>query len=165
MTVRVRNATLEDGAVMRSLWRELLETLWKSVPEADVAPSKRSLDWYMGLFRAYVTDSIPGVALVAEEDDMVVGGLLAGGTGERLPWDSAFGHIAHGWGTSVRESYRGRSVASLLYSEAIPMLRDLGFDSYLGAFHCSNAGGQALLRKFGARPIQTSTCISLKEKP
>lgn len=158
----IRGARRADRDSFMELWRLMLEALRRDY-EAEILPTQRSLDWYGTLFDRCLAGQLKGVALVALRDGITVGGLLATELPGEIPWDTTWGRAVQGWGTSVAPGVQQTGIAKALYQEAIVRLRRLGFDSYLGAWHEGNKGGEALLRSMGARVLQTMTCIDLKE--
>ena len=158
--VKIRQATKSDLSVLADFWMTLLESL---VPKGgDVRPTPRSVAFYMELFEE-VIEGRPGVGIVAQDGEVMVGGLLA--VSAPLPWDSTLGRCAAGFGTFVLPSWQKIGVASKLYESAERILRAQGFDSYLGAYHLENESGKRLLRSRGAYDLQVATVIPLRKDP
>lgn len=101
-----------------------------------------------------------GVCLIAESGSEAVGCLLA--VKVEWPYDSEYGSCALGLGTYVVPGWRGCGVADAFYKTAKQMLRERGFDSYVGAYLVNNTRVQKVLRRNGSKDLETTMVFDLR---
>jgi GNAT superfamily N-acetyltransferase len=77
----------------------------------------------------------------------LVGVLLAVDT--VLPFSTRFRRVAGGFGTRVLPDFRRQGIAEALYNMAKLMLKERGFDLYLGAVMFNNLPARTVTKKVG----------------
>jgi ribosomal protein S18 acetylase RimI-like enzyme len=132
----IRNATPDDLAVVRDLWREFDA----EVPDADWRDDD-SADDLAELEKAIGTNLV----LLAEEDGAVVGLAVAAMKGARL----GFLYLLH-----VRPEARRRGVAAELTREAASQLRERGAEVVELDVLASNTGARAAYERWGFSPVE-----------
>lgn len=125
----------------------------------------RAIGFYAAAFRMIAGDAQLGIALFAQESSAGEVGVLLWGSLAPLPFETAFGRIATGFGTYVDPAHRCDGLARDMRRFARRELALAGFDSVLGAVHVGNRAGQASVVREGFQPFQTSYVLDLHGVP
>lgn len=154
----IRAATAEDRSQFEVLWAEFLRDANKA--GADVIPNLRNLSTMMNFFDLYVSGGLDGVVLISIGAIGQPTGVTMSGEPQRpQAFDSEFGRIANGWGTYVREAYRGEGVSRLLREEMCDRCRELGFDVVFGFIAFSNEASMESCKKMD---IEIPSIVAVK---
>ena len=152
-----RIATAEDRDLFSRLWTEY--TIEHHKAGSDVMPTARTLRYFVGLFDAFLGGTAMGVVVFGGDDNAVLMWGAPGANG--LPYDSAFGYVAQGFGTYVRASHRGKGISKKLRQRAVKLLKKRGFDSVMGSSAEGNQIGFETGTHFGFEVIQTTGILRL----
>lgn len=157
----VRLAEMSDRGRLQGLMREFL--VENAQNGSDILPTERSLAFLDEMVFAYIDTRLLGAVTVATVDDVLVGFVLAGETPSRgLPYDSALGKVAFGWGSWVHPAARRMGLARRMRELAVEELKRYRFETLTGGVHVGNPGAAAELAAFGAKPHLTQITINLR---
>ncbi len=139
-------ASADDLYAFRHMVRDYLVEL--RLHGSEIQPTDRSVDFYCGLFNAFIVDcSMDGAVVISD-----LGFSMAGDATSGL--DTDFGKTAIGWGTYVAPGGRGRGHAGGLRKALRVELRRLGFQTVTGGIHPGNTPAIKSLRQTGWEPCQ-----------
>jgi len=124
--VYIREAQIGDELVFNMLFLEYLEDQYKR--GNDLVPDEKTMDFITGIFEQYVTGTLDGIVLLADEEAV----LMWGEAGPPVV-TNRHGRVAQGWGTYVRAGSRGVGLSSRLRTTAKLRLKEMGFDAVLAA--------------------------------
>jgi hypothetical protein len=156
--VDIRHATPEDRELFLSLWGEFAGDIRENGYE--LLWTDRTRDFFGRLFDSYVSGELDGVVLLAGAD----GALIWGEVSKEPPYDTAFGRIAYSWGSYLRKLLRRMHISSQMRAIAIGELRDMGFDSILGAARKNNVAGYQSALKTGFVEHSMNGVLRLNEE-
>lgn len=108
--------------------------LWKSCPGVGL----NDLDDSENGVKKFLARN-PGTCFVAEEEDRIVGAIMAGNDGRR-------GYVYH---TAVHPLFRGRGIGKGLVAAAVQSLRQCGVNKVALVVFAANESGNAFWQKLG----------------
>jgi len=153
----VRLATKGDRDLFIRLWTEY--TIQNHKNGSDVMPTSKTLTYFVGLFDSFVSGDLPGIVLIGADDNAVL--MWGAATQYGLPYDSAYGFTAQGFGTYVRPSFQGKGISKELRKRAMKLLKRKGFDSVFGSAYEKNDAGYISGVKFGFEVVQATGILRL----
>lgn len=156
--ILVRQASGVDGPAFHELWLDMVQDLYKK--GAEVKPTPRTMDFYMGIFDAYVLGHLEGVVGMVDLDGRSVGTILWGSG--NLPMDYRWDKTAMGWGTTVAADCRGLGLSRMLRKWASLELLAKGFTHLQGSVHRFNTPGLYSWENFGGIPMGTIYFLPLE---
>jgi len=163
----MRLAGLNDLPVFEQMLRAYLAE--QEDAGSPVRLTRRTVDWYRDLARAYVRGSLFGVLVLSEVEGPVgpqpVGFALAGEDLGEPRVDTMLGRTAVVWLTWVAPAHRkdGRALDMLIWGR--PTLLEQGFEVASMSVREDNTQGHALCLAFGAEPVERLYRFPLKEEP
>ena len=133
---------------------------------SPVLPTQRTFNAYRDMARAYLSGSLFGVLVLAEDEGTPVGFVLAGeNTSGGTRFDTSLGKVAYVWLVWVAPHVRKHGVGLSMLSFGRPRLVELGFNVAAMTVREDNTEGQALTLAFGASPTEREFLFDLAEKP
>ena len=124
--MNIRKMKISDHGQVYSLWLSC-----KGMGLNDLDDSEEGIKKFL--------DRNPETCFVAEEDDKLVGTIIAGNDGRR-------GYIYH---TAVAPDFRGRGIGTELVESAMEALRSLGINKAALVVFSKNTDGNAFWEKLG----------------
>lgn len=130
-----------------------------------VLVTRRNVDTFRDLARAYLGGGMFGVVVFALHGDEVIGFTLAGEDWS-TPWlDTTWGKQAQVWVVWVRPEDRATGAALGMLSFGRPRLVELGFKAAFMSVWEENKPGHALCHAFGAKLVDRIYTFPLAEEP
>ena len=127
--------------------------------------SARNVENYRRLAEDYLHGRIPGVVVLAHEDNRLVGFALAGEPQAPGWLELDGGKTAVVWIAYVDPAYRKKGVALGMLVWGRPHLLELGFETATMGVREDNEVALALCRAFGARASERLLRFPLNEEP
>ncbi len=161
--MKIRLATTADRASIDTMIRlYLVEQRQIGNP---VQVTRQTVSAYRDLSEHYLTGRIPGLVIVASEEDGTLCGLvLAGDLVNPMGIESDYGRqavVSLAW---VQQTHRKTRLGLEMLVWGRPLLVELGFDTATMAIREGNEAGMALARSFGAVPSETLLTYPLREE-
>jgi len=163
----MRLAALTDLPVFEVMLRAYLAE--QEEAGSPVRLTRRTLDWYRDLARAYLRGSLFGVLVLSEAEGPVgpqpVGFALAGEDLGEPRVDTTIGRTAVVWLTWVAPEHRKGERALSMLRFGRPTLLEQGFEVASMSVREDNPQGHALCLAFGAESVERLYRFPLKEEP
>lgn len=163
----MRFATEEDLPRIETMLRSYLQE--EEDRGSPVRFTRKTLDWYRDLARAYVLGGAFGVVVLGEVDSEAgteVAGFALSGEDPGVPrWDHSLGRVAVVWIAWVAREHRKSGIGLRMLHFGRPRLLELGFETAVMSVRTGNAEGQALTLGFGAGPAEAAYHFRLEEEP
>lgn len=154
----IRKACPNDRGDFMVLWAEFLHDAHKA--GSEVLPTPRNLQISLRLFDLYTMGELEGVVLIArDEDEKLIGVTMSGEPMRGQLFDCAWGRVATGWGTYVREAFRGDGWSRKLRKAMAKACKNMGFDVVAGPIAFTNTASLESCKKLG---IETPSVVAVK---
>lgn len=154
--VAIRLANASDRDRFKELYTELLSD---PVSQGMYLPTQKNLDYFMGLFDAFISGEKAGFCLIVDEGACV----LWGDVGLSSVFDLRYGNVACGLGTYIHPALRGHGLAKRLWDVAKKVSVAKGFESVIGSVPIGNGSSQRALSKLGVIPTDIQFLIPIRE--
>jgi hypothetical protein len=145
----VSEANPTDLENVLELYKQLYESN-KDFQGADIRYGEKTRAWVTSLFQQALDGK--GTCLLATLSNYPIGVTLA--VEAEFPYDTTDKKTAIGYGTFVRQGFRKNKVAYTLYTCLKKVLKEQGYESYIGAFLTDNHPIQSVLERVNLQPFQ-----------